>query len=384
MNQFDDIRPYIDAEVPEVMERLLKNEDFINSVMAFELPRMKKAAPKLASKVVKKKLVKKLGHVRTIADGQKIISAYVDQLLEKSSTGLKVEGLNESSQTTAHLFISNHRDIVMDPALISSLMHDSVHGTVQIAIGDNLLKQDYVSDLMRLNKSFIVKRSVQGREKLVALKQLSEYIHYCIREKNNVWIAQREGRAKNSIDKTDPTILKMLHIANRGSAENYTLKDTINQLHIIPVSISYEYDPCATMKALELYEIDKNGRFEKNEKSDLTSISTGMHGQKGNIHLYFGKEIVAISDEPNDVAKNIDTQIVSNYKLHQSNYIAYDILQKENSDIGEALDITISETKRKEFSDMLNEVAPHLRPYFLKIYANPVIHKKEFVTETII
>jgi hypothetical protein len=377
MGEFDDIRPYQDAEVPLVIERLLKNDEFFDAIVGFRFPVLKKVTPKLANHVIKKSLKNKLSKIHTIADVQKLIAVYVERILKTTTTGLTESRLNESSQETSHLFISNHRDIVMDPALISYLLHGSVHGTIQIAIGDNLLKKEYVSDLMRLNKSFIVKRSAQGKDKLLASKQLSQYIHCSIAEGNNVWIAQREGRAKDGIDKTDPAILKMLHMANRDPLQKTTLKDSTNKLHIIPVSISFEYYPCAEMQAREMFEIEKNGVFEKDEETDLNSISKGMNGEKGDIHLGFGNEILAAEDDADVIALQIDQQIILNYKLHSSNYIAYEKLQLKDSSIGSALsaEIKITKVKRQEFEAKLHPVDEELKVYFLRIYANPVINQ---------
>lgn len=376
MEEFDDIRPYRDAEVPDVIQRLLKNDEFVTAILGFKFPILKKITPRLANQLVKISLKRKLSSIQSIDDVQEIIAIYVERILKTTTTGLSESKLNESSQSTSHLFISNHRDIVMDPALISYLLHGSAHGTIQIAIGDNLLKKEYVSDLMRLNKSFIVKRSAQGKDMLQASKQLSKYIHYSIDEGNNVWIAQREGRAKDGIDKTEPTILKMLHIWNRDAEQKITLKESIDKLHIVPVSISFEYYPCAEMQARELFEIEKNGNFVKDEKSDINSISKGMNGEKGDVHLGFGKEIIAVDNDPVTIALQIDQQIILNYKLHPSNYIAYEKLRIVEPSIGPELsiDIVLTKQKRQEFEIKFRLVAEELKPYFLRIYANPVIN----------
>lgn len=383
LNKFDDIRPYNDSEVPSVLGRLVNNDEFLSGIARFRRPNLNKALPNISKKLVKQRLKKKLSNINTIDQLQKAVGEYVEKILATSATGLKVIGLNDFAQDTPHLFISNHRDIVMDPALIGYMLRNSVHGTVQIAIGDNLLKKEYISDLMRLNKSFIVKRSVQGREKLLASKQLSEYIFHAINNGSNVWIAQREGRAKNGIDKTDPALLKMFHLSTRETSPELTLMDTINQLRIIPVSISYEYDPCAVMKARELYEIEKNGFFQKDENSDFHSISAGLNGEKGNIILKFGKEIKATDDDPAVIAQEIDAQIVSNYHLHPSNYLAYEKLHIMDPSIGPALseldvDMKEIENKREAFEMKYNGVEEELKPYFLLTYANSVVNKLKF------
>ncbi len=385
LNKFDDIRPYNDAEVPRVLGRLVHNDEFLTGIARFRRPNLNKALPNISKKLVKQKLKKKLSNINTIDQLQKAVGEYVEKILSSTATSLKVEGLHDFAQDTPHLFISNHRDIVMDPALIGYLLRNSVHGTVQIAIGDNLLKKDYISDLMRLNKSFIVKRSVQGREKLLASKQLSEYIYHAIDNGSNVWIAQREGRAKNGIDKTDPALLKMFHLSNRDASPAMTMKDSINRLGIIPVSISYEYDPCAVMKARELYEIEKKGFFEKDENSDFLSISAGLNGEKGNIVLQFGREIKAEDDDPVTIAQQIDAQIVCNYHLHPSNYLAYEKMQASDPSIGPKLsdlgvDMQEIENKRDIFNEKYNEVEDELKPYFLMTYGNPVVNKLKFET----
>lgn len=379
---FDDIRPYNDSEVSEVLGRLLKNDEFLTSIAKFRRPGLNKALPNISRRLVKQRLKKKLTGINTIDGVQRSVGDYVRAILSATTSGLEVAGLSDFPKDAPHLFISNHRDIVMDPALIGYMLRNSPHGTVQIAIGDNLLKKDYISDLMRLNKSFIVKRSVQGREKLLASKQLSQYIYHALENGSNVWIAQREGRAKDGIDKTDPALLKMLHLSNRDAEPKMSIKDSIDKLRIIPVSISYEYDPCAEMKARELFEIDKYGSFEKDENSDTISISEGLNGDKGFIHLKFGQEIVANDDDPVNIALQIDEQIVSNYRLHPSNYLAYEKLHAEDPSIGPALnelelEVPSSriEAKRMHFEVMLELIDDELKPYFLLNYANPVISK---------
>ena len=320
----------------------------------------------------------RLGDINTVFEFQDMVAGYVNKVLKKSAEKLTHEGLNSLSNKEPYLFISNHRDIAMDPALISFLLHSDNHGTTEIAIGDNLLKQEFVSKLMRLNKSFIVKRSAKGREKLLATKLLSEYIHHSIDSGNNVWIAQREGRAKNGLDKTDPTIIKMFHMGKRD--ENISLQAAINGMNIIPVSISYEYNPCDELIARELYEVETKGSFVKDEKSDVISIGRGVEGYKGNIHLHFGEKIVAIDDDPANIAEQIDKQIIGNYKLHPSNYLAYEILHQQDNSIGPNLsemnlNLSEIEIKRVEFNERYQSFSPELRPYFLTMYANPVINK---------
>lgn len=378
MDVFEDIRPYQDKEVAAVIGRLIVDKDFIRAITKYQYPRLMYVMPGLTKYLVKKGLKQRLGDIQTVYEFQDLVAGYVNRVLKKSVDKLTHHGLDTLSNKEPYLFISNHRDIAMDPALISYLLHFDNHGTTEIAIGDNLLKKEFVSKLMRLNKSFIVKRSAKGREKLLATKTLSDYIHHSIDSGNNVWIAQREGRAKNGLDKTDPTIIKMFHMGKRE--ENVNLPETINGLNILPVSISYEYNPCDELIARELYEIDTNGFFEKDEKSDVISIGKGVEGYKGNIHLHFGEKLKTLSDDPAEIAEQIDQQIVGNYKLFPSNYLAYEQLHKTDDSIGPdleqlAVDMNQLNLKRAEFNERLNRFSDELKPYFLRMYANPVINK---------
>ncbi len=378
MDIFEEIRPYRDKEVADVIGKLVVDKEFVKAITKYQYPRLMYVMPGFTKYLVKKGLKQRLGDISTVYEFQDMVAGYVNKVLKKSVDKLTHDGLNALSNKDPYLFMSNHRDIAMDPALISFLLHSDNHGTTEIAIGDNLLKQEFVSKLMRLNKSFIVKRSAKGREKLLGTKLLSEYIHHSIDLGNNVWVAQREGRAKNGLDKTDPTIIKMFHMGKRD--ENISLQEAINGMNIIPVSISYEYNPCDELIARELYEIETNGSFEKDEKSDVISIGKGVEGFKGNIHLHFGTKLIATDDDPVKIANQIDRQIIGNYKLHPSNYLAYELLLKENPSLGPNLDelkvdMQLLDSKREEFTERYSSFTPELRPYFLTMYANPVINK---------
>jgi len=387
MEDFDDIRPYRDDEVRPVIERLLDDPALSRALAKFEHPLLFKFIPGWISNKVQDTLGEDLAHVQTIHDVQLVIEKYLDKLIESTTDGLTSEGLDQLDADEPYLFISNHRDISMDPALVNYMIYHHGLDTLQIAIGDNLLKRAFLSDLMRLNKSFLVKRSVQGRDLLRASKQLSAYIHHCIKSGENVWIAQREGRAKDGIDKTETAIIKMLHMADRESLLKLTLQESINSLNIVPVSISYEFDPCDRFKAEELHTIETDGKFEKDENSDVRSILTGIVGNKGAVHVAFGEKIVfndAVTAE--GVARHIDEEIIRNYKLHALNYLAMEVLQKDYIDFSslpELLGLSAAEInhKRKIFRKRLNSMPKKLQPYVVNMYANPVIRKAEIIAQ---
>jgi glycerol-3-phosphate O-acyltransferase len=285
--------------------------------------------------------------------------------------------LENLSRDKPCLFISNHRDIAMDPAFVNYMLYHAGFETVDIAIGDNLLKRPFVTDLMRLNKSFIVHRSLKGRELLKSSKQLSEYIHHCIETNRSAWIAQREGRAKDGVDRTDTALLKMLSLAKRELG----LQESLNFLQIVPVAISYEFDPCDTLKADELYQKAELGSYQKDEQSDIHSIVTGMIGFKGHVHVSFGVPVQLSSDAAEAAAAQIDAQIIHNYLLQPTNFLALEKLRE--TDPGRVppialppdLVVPVNRDSAEKFETRLAAADPRIRPYLLQMYANPVISR---------
>jgi glycerol-3-phosphate O-acyltransferase len=383
MHDFEDIRPYRDEEVRPVIDRLLEDESLSRALARFRHPLLFRLLPGWVTGKAQASLAAETAHVQNINDVQQVIEKYLDKLIEHTTTGLSSEGLDALDDSQPYLFMSNHRDITMDPALVNYMIYHHGLKTLQIAIGDNLLKRPFLTDLMKLNKSFIVKRSVQGRDLLKASKQLSAYIHHCIKSGENVWIAQREGRAKDGIDKTETAIIKMLHMADRESTLKLSLQKSMNSLNIVPVSISFEYDPCDRLKAEELYTIDTAGKYEKDENSDVRSILKGMIGDKGDVHVTFGSPMQfgdAVTAE--SVARQLDERIISNYRLHAVNYIAMEMVQADFIDFDKMpaiLGISTGEIsgKRREFKKRLGSMPKNLQPYVLNMYANPVIRKTE-------
>ena len=376
MEKFDAIRPYRDEEIKEVLERLLKDRDFLGSVANFYYPRLTSVLPSPVTWLAERKLRSQLKDVYTVRAMQDVIAEYMDKMIHDTTTKLTHSGMHNLEEGRNYLFISNHRDITMDPAFVNYMLYHAGYETLQIAIGDNLLKEPFVTDLMRLNKSFIVQRSLKGRELLQSLKLLSEYIHHCIHTGQNVWIAQREGRAKDGVDKTDPALLKMLAMSRR----ELSLGQSLSELHLVPVAISYEYDACDILKAEELYAIEQDGSFTKNERTDIHSIVTGMIGFKGHVHVAFGSELEIDSDEPEAIAELIDKQILKNYRLSDANYIAAEMLQNEGTMVDKALaaviqEKSISESNRQIFSNRISEIQYKLMRHLLFGYANPLVNK---------
>ncbi|MEX0737887.1 MAG: 1-acyl-sn-glycerol-3-phosphate acyltransferase [Pseudohongiella sp.] len=381
MDPFKDIRPYHDEEIRPVLDNLLTDRDFIRSIASFTHPTLYRWLPSLLLLLTRHRLTTQLKSVNSVKSMQDVIAGYMDQMIERTTSRLTNSGLDKLSHDKSYLFISNHRDIAMDPAFVNYMLYHAGFDTLYIAIGDNLLKRPFVTDLMRLNKSFIVKRSLKGRDLLRSSKQLSEYIHHCVDIKRNVWIAQREGRAKDGIDRTDTALLKMLGMARRPEA----LGDALKPLHIVPVSISYEFDPCDALKGDELHQKQETGVYQKDEQSDINSIVTGMVGFKGHVHVAFGDELVldsAMDDET--IATKVDHQVVTNYLLQQTNLLALQQLQKhspasvpELSDEGrQALEnFKPDPAVLTQFNERLAIMSPGVQHHVRLMYANPVISR---------
>lgn len=373
--QFDPIRPFEPDELPDVFDRLLQNEQF-SSVLAYFYPDVPKEA-----------LAAKMHACKDNLDFQKTFCyGFLVQLLARLSKGCDIDiaSLDTDSRYT---FISNHRDIVLDSALLDKLLIDAgFNTTCEIAIGDNLLKLPWVKDLVRVNKSFIVERALSMREMLMASKRLSEYMHFVITEKNdNIWIAQREGRAKDSNDRTQEAILKMMVMGGEGS-----IIDRLKQLHLVPLAISYEYDPCDYLKAAELQARRDNPCWQKGPMDDVTSMQTGIMGYKGYIHYQCADCIDSYLDTiPADtpktelfrlIADHIDRQIFADYRLYPNNYVALDLLHGDSvhADHYTAEDKAQFETYLKGQLDkieMEGKDDAYLREQMLKMYANPAINQ---------
>lgn len=318
---YDDIRPFEASELQDVYKRLLANEQF-RQVLVYLYPG-----------VPVETIGAKMAECKTCLEFQLAFCyGFLKDLMAKASKGLDMDSGNVDV-TKRYTFVSNHRDIVLDSALLDVLLYDAGFGTTcEIAIGDNLLSLPWVKDLVRLNKSFIVQRSLSPREMLMASKKMAEYMHFVIKEKNdNIWIAQREGRAKDSNDRTQPSILKMMAMGGEG-----TPPERLMQLHIVPLTISYEFDPCDYLKAAEFQlKRDVQG-WKKSTADDVNSMRTGIMGYKGRVHYHCAPCIDEFirnlsPDIPKTkvfdvIAAHIDDEIFRNYRLYPNNYIALDTL----------------------------------------------------------
>lgn len=358
MQNFDEIRPYSDAEVPQAIEQIISDPEFTAAIIRFKFGNAFGGLSKLLSPLLGWYLRRHWRRLQTVQDVQRYVSGYLEQALQHTTDGVSCSGLETLPKDRAYLFVCNHRDIAMDPALVNWCLHLNGFETARIAIGDNLLKKPCVTALMKLNKSFIVRRSAKGpREMLKALSQLSAYIRHSLSEGQHIWIAQKEGRAKDGFDQTDPAILKMFYMA--GKADEIEFADYMQQLNIVPVAISYEYDPCDEAKALELYQRAEDGGYQKAEFEDIDSIIKGITGYKGRVHLHFGQIIRDGFETPEQLAELIDRQIYQGYRIYPANQYA----------AGEQVS---DEQAAAKFAGRLAHMLPEIQNYARAMYANPL------------
>lgn len=381
MGQFDHIRPYNDDEVPVVLSRLSKDSEFINTLLGFRFPYLSSAFGWFLRPIIAFKLKKYLSQLHTVQDVQLRVADYVEHSITTSIKHFDYSGQENLDKAQHYLFMANHHDIVMDPTLTNYALHLLGMSVPRIAIGDNLLQKQYVADLMRLNKSFVVQRSATGRkERLAIYQELSSYInHSILQDKESIWIAQAEGRAKDGNDATDPALLKMLHISRKD--EQFT--DVITSLNLLPITISYEYDPCDLMKARELYTKVTEGKYTKAKGEDNKSIALGITGYKGNVHVHFGKPIKTGYEDAKGLAELVDQQIRNNYHLFPIHFLAYAMWDKADANLSvpviESLFSAQDIIEAKEEWQKRLTLCPELhKPYLIGQYAYPVYNKYKY------
>lgn len=367
LSRFDDIRPYSDSEVPAVMKRLAKNDLLVTAVRSMKWPSCPDSFKGIADTLVRFLLKGKLSGIKSVTEFQsRIIAGFMLKWIIKNTTGgLTFSGLENLDNKRSYIFMTNHRDIVLDPALVNYALYLNGFSIPYIAFGDNLLINDAVSDLIRVNNAVIVKRGLARKEQIEAAIHLSEYLNNLRGQGNNFWISQREGRAKDGIDLTNPAIINMFYLSERKKQGSFS--EFARSCNIVPVAISYEKDPCDRLKAWELYIKNKKGVYNKRKNEDFISMVAGLSRYKGRIHLGFGEPLAGEYKDKNELAYAIDRSIHSLYKLWPGNYIAYDEFYKAGkySDKYTVYD-------KNNFLLAYRNLKPEVRTLVLTIYANPV------------
>ncbi|MBQ9498905.1 MAG: acyltransferase [Bacteroidaceae bacterium] len=370
--EFDEIRPYHDEELPQIYEELIADPAF-RQVAAAVMPGVPFEA-----------IAARMRGCHTKLDFQKAFCyPFLKDLMKRCTEGVEMDNPDPQGVYT---YISNHRDIVLDSGFLSVLLVEAGGDTPEIAIGDNLLIYPWIKKLVRINKSFIVQRALTMRQMLQSSARMSAYMHYAIREKHqSIWIAQREGRAKDSDDRTQDSILKMLVMGGEG-----TILQRLREMNVHPLSISYEYDPCDYLKAQEFQQKRDDAAFKKSQADDLKNMQTGIFGMKGHVHFQANGCINVELDKLDDslpkqelfarISALIDRRIHAGYKLYPNNYVAHDLLYAE-----QRFTEHYTEADRQRFSEYLegqlqkielpHKDVPFLREKLLLMYANPLTNQ---------
>lgn len=397
VKDYHDIRPYSDTELSEAIMRLVE-DPLLYKMMKWVYPALRKA-----------EIRKMFQDIRSVQQFQEEIGAPVMKVITQMTTsGLSFSNVQNIRKDKAYLFISNHRDIILDSALLNVSLMESGFDTTEIAIGDNLLKTQLVRDLVRSNKNFIVNRDINAKEIYHYSLRLSNYIRHTIKErKTSIWIAQREGRSKDGDDRTSTGLLKMF-----AMSEGSNVEDSLQELNITPMCVSYEYDPCDLLKTHELLHVKYFGKYEKKPMEDFHSMLTGLTGHKGRVNIAVGNDmtqtlekmrlILNKNEKFRVLGESIDEEMFRIYKLWPTNYIAYDLLngtkdfKDQYSNIqriafvnyvrGHVLKLALNRKKSGLPSTNLNSTS---REILLQMYANPVSNhlslenKKKIYFETI-
>ncbi len=375
--EFQDIAPYDDSQFSERMASLVKEPGFEHAIR-YVMP-----------DVDYDEFCRELLAVPTQADFQYgVMGSFLEMLAARTTSGISCDGIENLDPSRSYTFITNHRDIVLDASFLNLCFIRRNMPLTQVAIGNNLLIYDWITDLVKLNRSFIVKRDGKITEALTAARKLSAYIHYTITDKNeSVWIAQREGRAKDSNDLTQESLIKMLALAGEG-----TTKERLMEVNLLPVSISYEYDPNDYLKAREFLLKRRDPHFHKSQRDDLLSMETGLLKPKGRVHFQVGKCINAdlaayADDERGPVVRHtcqlIDRAIHRGYKLFPCNYIAFDEYHDTKqfaalytaADVDSFNDYINRQLDKVEAEDITPEERAYMRHMVLMMYANPVVNQ---------
>ncbi len=375
MEDFDSIRPYNDSEVNE---KLIKYND--SSVF-------KKLVAHIYPSWTQETIARRTKNIKSAQAFQELLifpgaKAAIDRSMEQFT----VSGLENLDPEENYLYISNHRDIILDSTLIYYVLYQNGYKPGQVAMGDNLLSSELVTDIVKMNRTFIVKRNLPPREMIENAQVLSRYMRYVLTDKkDSCWISHREGRTKDGNDRTNPGVLKMIAMDSEGNKMEY-----LESLKIVPVSIAYEYDSCDTLKAIELTEIELTGSYKKDGTEDMKSIITGVTQQKGRVHLAFGEVFSdnfyqfksdKAQDQFKELSEKLDDEIHKNFRLFPGNYIAADLL-RNNTIYSDKYNAWEEEKFLKKLNEKLElrknkEDFEVFRRILLGIYANPVFNQLE-------
>ena len=372
LEEFKEIEPYRGDDFFAALKRLKNNKELIRSIRKAIFAKVPFIFNPLFNLIIKIYLKHILKGINNAYDFQRtIIKIVVGKIVKKTISEITFSGLEKLAHDKHYLLISNHRDITLDPALTNYSMIANNMPTFEIAFGNNLLINQFVTDIIRINKGFIVMRNQSPREQLESTNVLSKYIWYTLNANDSVWLAQREGRAKNGDDSTNPALIKMLYLSQKKDGIEFS--EFINKLNIVPMVLSYEFDPCDKLKARELFRRDTNTTYKKRKDEDFLSMIQGITVFKGRVHIAYGDVLKGEWKDHKDVADAIDTFIQKNYKLWPSNYLAYDIIHETDKYSSE-----YNEKYRDDFIKRFRRLTDDIKEYAYKAYAKPVENAEKY------
>lgn len=362
--KYNDIAPYRGKDVEEAKKRLIDKREHLGGFAYLLAGNDLESAANIVGHILKG-----IQNVESYTDFQRDVTAgvFIPSILKKTTTGFSVSGAENIDPSKGYLYISNHRDIILDCMLLDYALLLSDKPFCEMAVGDNLMANKFIEDIFRINGGIIVRRNLPMREKYIESIKLSEYfVDVVSKENTSIWVAQKSGRSKDGIDNTHPSIIKMLYLSKKGSGVSF--EELIKSVNIVPVAISYQYDPNDINKGREeTLKAHSDGKYEKKKYEDIISMVRGLRCKKGNVHVAIGKPLEGEYHTPEEVAAAIDKQIHLNYKLYNTNYVAYDYLENTDrfKDLYDGLDVN-------EFLASYNHLSEEVRSFVLNSYANPV------------
>ena len=363
MASFADIAPYPDSELVARLSALIRNRELLDAVGTFQYPIAYKLCAPFLRLLLHQGLAQKLRAIETRAEWHELLAQYVKRVVDTTTDGFTYSGLETLPTDEACLFVSNHRDITLDPILVNYALWQSGLPTTQIAIGDNLLDIPLEAEFMRINESFIVVRKTKGlKAQYAAMTKTSQYIRYTLESGQSIWIAQREGRAKDGLDRTDPAVLKMFALAYRNESKDFGY--LLEKINVVPVTFTYELDPCAPRKAIELAERERTGTYRKAEHEDRDSLIEGIRGYKGRVHVAFGPLIQGDFSSADQLARFVDETMNENRRQFDVFQLARTRLRGEAEPEMQPIEVKMA------FEKQVASVSGRERELLIEQYAN--------------
>ena len=364
VDEFADIAPYADAELPQRLLALCSDPELLDAACALRFKMFTDFLTPFVKPVVRTRLKREVSKITDRATWHELMVRFIRSMLESTTDGFTFSGIDAIPQDKPSVFISNHRDITLDPVLVNYSLWLNGHRTCKIAIGDNLLNLRVGAEFMRINDSFIVVRNAPGlKAQYAAMSKTSRYIRHVLSEGQSVWIAQREGRSKDGVDRTDPAVLKMFALAYRDESKD--INHMLEQFNLVPTTLTYELDPCAARKAIELAERERTESYIKTEHEDRDSLVQGIKGFKGRIHVAYSRPMEGQFRDADELARGIDEVMMERRQFYPTFKAAKDLLEGKSVNLEQG-------RVNDEFTAQWKSLEGREQELLLQQYANQV------------